>query len=87
MDHSLEFTAANIHDSQLVDNLVRIKDYDKSRTSIFDLKPALAVQKNPLPWNRKNRQRLIVMMGLSNLIQSIGYSVSEIYENNHGIAS
>ena len=27
------------------------------------------------------------MMGLSNLIQSIGYSVRENYENNYGTAS
>ena len=35
----------------------------------------------------KNRQRLFVMMGLSNLIQSIGYSVRENYESNYGTAS
>ena len=134
MVHSLEFTAANIRDSQLVDKLVQPSELELYGDSAYRgqkmleasrrVSPNLrdetcerpyrnralspeAKQKNQAKsknrarvehrflilkqhWGynkiryrgiEKNRQRLFVMIGLSNLIQSIGYSVRENYEN------
>ena len=140
MVHSLELTAANIHDSQLVDKLVRPSDLELYGDSAYRGQQTLEAARRVSPnlrdetcerpyrnralspeaklknqekskvrarvehrflilkqhWGynkiryrgiEKNRQRLFVMMGLSNLIQSIGYSVRENYENNYGVSS
>ena len=58
-------------------------EYDDPENPKNALEQLRGFKKYPLPWNRKNRQRLFVMMGLSNLIQSIGYSMRENYKNDY----
>ena len=140
MVHSLELTAANIHDSQLVGKLVRPSDLELYGDSAYRGQQTLEAARRVSPnlrdetcerpyrnralspeaklknqakskirarvehrfliikqhWGynkiryrgiEKNRQSLFVMMGLSNLIQSIGYSVRDNYENNYGVSS